>query len=105
LDTTDPFLWLQNWYADHCNGDWEHGSGIQIGTIDNPGWRVKINLYETELSEGTMERIVVDRGGNDWLNCWVESWAFNAACGVVNINEVLSIFRVWAETGNAKVSQ
>jgi len=30
------------WYEGHCDGDWEHGFGPEIETIDNPGWRLKI---------------------------------------------------------------
>ena len=42
------FLWLQQWYYGHCNGDWEHGSGIHIDTLDNPGWSITINLEDTD---------------------------------------------------------
>src|SRR3954469_18783567 len=40
---------LQRWYAQHCNGEWEHSYGISIQTLDNPGWRVKIDLHQTDL--------------------------------------------------------
>ena len=30
---------LENWYAGQCNGVWEHGCGVRIDTLDNPGWR------------------------------------------------------------------
>jgi Immunity protein 53 len=29
------FEWLQKWYQSQCDGDWEHGKGIQIGTLSN----------------------------------------------------------------------
>jgi len=32
---TDNFLWLLNWFRNHCDGDWEHGSGVHIETLDN----------------------------------------------------------------------
>jgi hypothetical protein len=31
------FEWLQQWYADHADGEWEHQNGITIATLDNPG--------------------------------------------------------------------
>ena len=34
----DNFMWLLNWFQDHCDGDWEHSSGIHLETLDNPGW-------------------------------------------------------------------
>jgi len=39
--------WLQKWYADHCDGDWEHEYGIVIETLDNPGWSIVIDLKNT----------------------------------------------------------
>jgi Immunity protein 53 len=34
----------------HCDGDWEHSSGVSIGTIDNPGWSLDVELAETNLA-------------------------------------------------------
>lgn len=34
---------LQNWYKSQCDGIWEHEYGLDISTLDNPGWRVHIN--------------------------------------------------------------
>ncbi|OAX48412.1 hypothetical protein gpAD87_09590 [Paenibacillus sp. AD87] len=39
--------WLQNWYLENCNGDWEHSYGVKIDTVDNPGWSVEIDLTDT----------------------------------------------------------
>ena len=44
----DPFSKLQSWYKDQCNGDWEQQFGVNIETIDNPGWLVTIDLEGTE---------------------------------------------------------
>ncbi|MFE6026463.1 Imm53 family immunity protein [Streptomyces niveus] len=41
--------WLRNWYAQQCDGEWEHERGVRIATIDNPGWTVSIDLEESEL--------------------------------------------------------
>lgn len=38
----DVFQWLQEWYIQNCDGDWEHCYGIKIGTLDNPGWSIDI---------------------------------------------------------------
>ena len=39
----------QCWYASQCGGDWEHHFGVKIDTLDNPGWRVVIDLVGTNL--------------------------------------------------------
>ena len=51
----NPISWLQNWYTTQCDGDWEHDYGITIGTLDNPGWYVVINLVETPLEAAAFE--------------------------------------------------
>lgn len=45
----DLISWLQNWYHQYCDGDWEHAQNFTITTIDNPGWSVTINLVGTKL--------------------------------------------------------
>ncbi len=40
---------INKWFEEQCNGDWEHIYGIKIYTLDNPGWAVKIDLYDTDL--------------------------------------------------------
>ena len=40
---------IQEWYKSHCNGGWEHSYGIQIDTIDNPGWRIKISTRNSKM--------------------------------------------------------
>jgi hypothetical protein len=49
--------WLQNWYAAPCDGDWEHSYGVQIETLDNPGWYVIISLADTPLEGTTFEPV------------------------------------------------
>ena len=40
---------LERWYGLQCNGDWEYGEGVEIGTFDNSGWKVRISLADTGL--------------------------------------------------------
>ena len=40
---------LQRWYSSQCDGDWEHQLGVEITTLDNPGWLVRIELRHTPL--------------------------------------------------------
>ena len=49
----DSLIWMQDWYKKQCDGDWEHQNGIRIETIDNPGWKIVIDLVETELDGKT----------------------------------------------------
>lgn len=93
----DVWTWLQSWYVQQCDDEWEHAYGITIGTLDHPGWSVKIDLSDTGL-EGRpwVARRSVHRSEDDWCETWVEDAAFNAACGPQNLAEALHEFRAWA---------
>ena len=91
----DSFLGLQHWYQSHCNGDWEHCCGIHIGTIDNPGWSVTVDLQDTELADTVFQEINITRSKNDWIFCAVKENKFEARCGVKNLPETLQCFCDW----------
>ena len=42
-ETDQILLRLQRWYVSRCDGEWEHGMGVRIETLDNPGWQVVID--------------------------------------------------------------
>jgi hypothetical protein len=96
---SNPFGRLAAWFARHCDGDWEHGEGITIETLDNPGWSVRISLAETELEGRDFQRVQIERSEDDWLRLWVENHTFNIACGTPNVEEALRAFLAWASTG------
>lgn len=95
--------WLQRWYLSQCDGDWEHGYGLDIGTLDNPGWRLRINLVGTELEARPFERLEHHRGEHDWTVCWVEDNQFHAACGPLNLTKTVGIFRNWVGSVHSTV--
>ena len=103
----NPLIELQRWYEAQCDGDWEHTYGVQIDTLDNPGWSVEIHVEGTALAEAPFDSAKVERSERDWLTCWVgmpdrpnptgvQALAFRAACGPENLSEVLGIFLDWA---------
>src|SRR5258708_5865496 len=96
-DTMTSLERLTDWYAAHCDGDWEHQQGIQIDTLDNPGWSLTINLSGTELENtpfATLEEKYSDDA--DWLRCWREGTDFRAACGSRRLTDVIDHFLAWA---------
>ncbi|HEY7932200.1 MAG TPA: immunity 53 family protein [Solirubrobacteraceae bacterium] len=94
----DTLIGLQDWYSSQCDGAWEHSYGIQIGTLDNPGWRVRIDLERTSVVDLPFERVEVHNSERDWLVCWVEDRQFHAACGSHNLIQSLDVFLRWSET-------
>jgi len=92
---------LQQWYFSQCDGDWEHEFSITINTLDNPGWRIEIDLDGTDLEQksfsvlekGTGKESVMD--STDWFHCKVENQKFMGACGPFHLTTVLEIFLNW----------
>lgn len=94
----DTILWLQEWYAAQCDGEWEHQQGVEIGTLDNPGWRVAIDLAGTALEETNFATVdETDTSADDWVYCEVAAGTFRGAGGPGNLLDILQIFRSWAE--------
>jgi hypothetical protein len=89
---------IADWYSSNGGGDWEHGAGIKIATLDNPGWRVTINLEGTPLQE-TLFLSHEDQYEHSslWLRCWVDDRRFHAACGPTRLEDALTVFLAWAK--------
>jgi hypothetical protein len=90
---------LQSWYSRQCDGDWEHGFGIQITTIDNPGWRVTINLEYTDAEGKDFAPVEIEDSDDNWIRIWVSDKKFQGACSPHRLTEVLSSFANWVEYG------
>lgn len=89
--------WLQEWFYSQCNGNWEHDFGITIKTLDNPGWDITIELFDTGvlLREKEYELIQLKDGG--WYGYKVENGVFNAAGDPKKLNFLISIFQKLVE--------
>ena len=94
---------LQQWYLYECNGDWEHTYGVQVGTLDNPGWLVDIDLHDTSVENTPFPTIQYGIGAesieddNNWLLCEVDNKVFKGRGGPEKLDEILTIFLDWAE--------
>jgi hypothetical protein len=95
--TADELVRLQEWYASECNGDWEHQYGVRIQTLDNPGWSIDIDLWETSLADRAFAPISLERSDADWVRCTLDVTIFKARGGARNLREMLSIFLAWAQ--------
>ena len=91
---------LQTWYTNTCDGEWEHGSGIRIETLDNPGWSVEIDLRGTALVKMTFDEIDINRDESNWIRCRITDGMFEGFGGSNNLAEVIAIFLSWSGKGN-----
>jgi len=92
---------LESWYYSNCNKDWEHQFGIKIDTLDNPGWRVEIDLEETKLEDISFEEVNNIEPELEWIVCKVENKKFTGVGGPKELNDILKVFISWAKLNNA----
>lgn len=96
---TNPLTELIKWFSLLCDGDWEHGEGITIESLDNPGWHIKICLEGTLLEEVPFDEIKrgdsEDFNDENWLECRRDDRFFIAMCGRGVLEEAIGIFVKW----------
>ena len=97
MEHPDTLSRLEAWYVRQCDGEWEHTYGIHVDTLDNPGWTVRIDLTDTDLTEKAFELVTTERTDEDWLVCRIEQGQFTIACGPRNLGEALTVFLDWAD--------
>ncbi len=79
----------------HCDGDWEHSYGITIDTLDNPGWKVSIDLSDTLLENANFEPVQIgdSESNNDaWIFCHKSQSCFIGMGGCYDLEKKLKIF-------------
>jgi len=104
LSEQTALAWLMRWYLDQCDGDWEHGYGIRIGTLDNPGWSLTVDLKGTKVDGLEFPRLSNNyEHDSDWWTCWTENNRFRAAGGPLQLTAMIDTFRTWV-TGQGRVS-
>ena len=92
---------IENWYLSNCNGDWEHQYGVTIESLDNPGWRVFIDLKGTKLEQINFKEINNTESETEWIVCKVEKNKFIGAGGPNKLNEILNAFIDWVKVNKA----
>ncbi|HYX67946.1 MAG TPA: immunity 53 family protein [Terriglobales bacterium] len=89
---------LERWYSSQCNGEWERSYGVKVNTLDNPGWRVEIDLRDTKKQDAALQTVKIERTDDDWIHYWVEKRRFHIACGPGNLSEAIDLFVQWFES-------
>jgi len=94
----DTMQRLQAWYASMCDGDWEHGYGVRIETLDNPGWSVRVDVRETGLDIDEFVAVSITRSDEDWIVCEIKAGVYEGHGGAGNLIEIVEVFLRWAKT-------
>ena len=88
---------LSAWYAAHCDGVWEHDHGVVIETLDNPGWRLLVDLRGTALEARHFDDVSAgDPSTNDWKVLRVRNARFEGMGDPSRLGEIIRGFVDWA---------
>jgi hypothetical protein len=97
--------WLENWYQSQCDGDWEHQYGIKISTLDNPGWDLKVDIYNTDLEGLEIEYHLVEKDENDWYGYKADKYKFEAFGDLSKLETLILKFKEIVDKVHSEVSQ
>lgn len=84
---------LQDWYESICGGS--ICTGIQIETMDNSGWRVSIDLFDTVYENKNLNSVHIKKSDRNWFECSKENGIFKGCGGIQNLEDILDMFYSW----------
>lgn len=90
--------WLEGWFAQNCDGDWEHENRISLSTSDNPGWIVEIDLRNTSLEVLQIPYNLREILEDDWIGIKVSEKRFSGVGSIFKLVDILKEFRKITET-------
>lgn len=93
----DNLEWLQWYYFDLCNGDWEHTYGIKINAVEE-GWTLSIDIADTTFEDFEFKKIATATYG-----CWVEDRVFKGCGQADTLDEMIGEFRRWMSVFNKSI--
>ncbi|MGV9294018.1 immunity 53 family protein [Amycolatopsis sp. NPDC003676] len=91
------FQFLLDWYAEQCDEEWEHEFGVELSTLDNPGWSIEIDLVDTDLAGRLMDRFDFEGDAGRWAQCRSDGRKFHGACDPSSLELVLIQFENFAD--------
>ena len=96
--------WLQDWYKKQCDGVWEQMYGVKIETLDNPGWKVEIDLVDTKYQEmkALPKSHKVDVDDANWIVCNMDARKFSGYGDSTKLGEILDIFNKWVQADDVE---
>lgn len=86
---------LQRLLLSLSDGTWEHGEGLVIENLDNPGWSIRLCLSGTRYEELVVNAVSEDRSDSDWIFCRAVDQGHDRLleinCAPANLEEALGL--------------
>lgn len=95
LEELVPLLeFVQMWYANECNGDWEHSFGVSMTINKDNCCHIIIDLNETYWEDYALRNPI---GSLDTFQCYTKDLKFIGDGQLVYIKVFLETFKAWIE--------
>ncbi len=91
---------LQEWYASHCDGDWEHGAGVRIQSQPQASWSIVLSLGGTTLEGATLPPPL----GIGGVRVTIDSHDYLATCDADNLEASIRAFLDWSAKAKPSVA-
>lgn len=95
MGAASEILALQDLFVSLCDGEWEHGQGITIENLDNPGWTIRICISGTKFENIDVTSTMTNRSDDDWIHVATtrngHDKFLQLACGPRNLAEALRL--------------
>jgi hypothetical protein len=98
MSNAETFQALEDWYAARCDGAWEQRSGLEITTLDNPGWHISADLTHALDADLPSREISVDQSATDWLFCTLQDKKFEGAGDPTKLTAIVQALLTWTKT-------
>lgn len=96
FEESEIINWMQRWYYDQCDEDWEHSERFIIKTTEN-GWHFSFFLEDTPCQNKLFDPIEVKKSEHDWYKCFLSQHRFEGIGGAFNLIDIINVFRNWVE--------
>ena len=91
--------WLEDWYQQQCNGEWEHRQGMRLEPLEKSGWLLTIDLSGTSAVNARPQQLRLETQGGGWLACSIAGTCFKGSGDPRKLEQIIGVFRRWVETG------
>ncbi|MGC8549337.1 MAG: immunity 53 family protein [Acidobacteriaceae bacterium] len=93
----DNLEWLDGWYQQQCNGEWEHSHGMLLEALEQRGWQLTISLTGTSAENAAPQKISLDSTTGDWIACSISPERFEGAGDPRKLEQIIGVFRQWVD--------
>jgi hypothetical protein len=96
----DNLEWLDTWYQNQCDGEWEHSRGMRLESLHERGWQLTIHLVGTSAANTSPQRLNLDTPCGEWIQCSISEDRFQGSGDPRKLEQIIGVFRQWVDAAS-----